>query len=54
MPSPSETGGVGVVVSGAARRVLRTKEPFCVEVEWETFDVLYSILKYSQEEVCML
>ncbi len=54
MPSANESGGVGVGVSGKVyltRHMLRVKEPFCVEVELETFTLLHSILSYAQSEV---
>lgn len=56
MPSASESGGIGVGVSGkpgftVTRHMLKTKEPFCVEVEWETFISLHSILSYVKGQI---
>ena len=53
MPSANESGGVGVGVSGKVGvGMLKTKEPFCVEVEWETFILLHSILSFVKRGVC--
>jgi hypothetical protein len=54
MPSANESGGVGVGVSSGKVGVgmLKTKEPFCVEVELETFVLLHSILMFVKKGVC--